>query len=226
MPGRAEDGRRPSPLFAGLRFDGRLRRGRVTWSGVGSRRRLGTPGLQAGLGRPRVLAYTGPALPRPPLLPCTPAVGFREHRAEQGAGQTQRLAVLRGSGDRRGLCPAPPPPGGRAVAGFGSRLKGRGVRPAQASARRRNREGEGAGCQRRRPEGGAFSLSGFLLRNTWFLQVRETQASERGAALPEGAAAPSRPRPPIRGPQHLRVLNHRLFDARPPRFGFVTFGQM
>lgn len=135
----------------------------------------------------------------PPLLPCTPAVGFREHRAEQGAGQTQRLAVLRGSGDGRGLCPAPPPPDGRAVAGFGSRLRGRGVRPAQASARRRNREGEGAGCQRPRPEGGAFSLSGFLLRNTWFLQVRDTQASERGAALPEGAAAPSRPRPPDPG---------------------------
>lgn len=110
--------------------------------------------------------------------------------------QSREQGKLRGS-QRRGLGGrARPLPGASAAWWARGRLKGRGLRPAQASARRRNREGEGAGCQRPWPEGGAFSLSGFLLRNTWFLQVRETQASERGAALPEGAAAPSRPRPP------------------------------
>lgn len=136
---------------------------------------------------------------------------------------------LRGS-QRRGLGgPARPLPGAAWWArGRRFRLPSQGERrPARAGLGEGEEPGRGRSrCQRRRPEGGAFSLSGFLLRNTWFLQVRETQASERGAALPEGAAAPSRPCPPIRGPQHLRVLNHRLFDARPPRFGFVTFGQM
>lgn len=203
MPGRAEDGWRPSPLFAGLRFDGRLRRGRVTWSGVGSRRRLGTPGLQARRGAPARVAgppprpgVSGTSSAPPPAPSLHPRSGLSGTPCRAGSRANSEARSDGGSGDRRGLCPAPPPPGGRAVAGFGSRLRGRGLRPAQASARRRNREGEGAGCQRRRPEGGAFSLSGFLLRNTWFLQVRETQASGRGAALPEGAAAPSRPRPP------------------------------
>lgn len=49
--------------------------------------------------------------------------------------------------------------------------------------------------------------------------------ARRGSARGRSGSFAASP-PPIRGPQHLRVLNHRLFDARPPRFGFVTFGQM
>lgn len=199
MPGRAEDGRRPSPLLAGLRFDGKL----GTWKGHVVRRGQPAPAgdtRSAGrAGPPPRPGVSGTSSAPPPAPSLHPRSGLSGTPCGAGSRANSEARSDGGSGDGRGLCPAPPPPGGRAVAGFGSRLRRRGLRPAQASARRRNREGEGAGCQRRRPEGGAFSLSGFLLRNTWFLQVRETQASERGAALPDGAAAPSRPHPPDPG---------------------------
>lgn len=164
--------------------------------------------------------------PAPRSFPAPPqwAFGNTVRSREQGR--------LRGS-QRRGLGGRARPLPGASAAWW---ARGRRFRLPPQGERRPARAGLG---EAEEPGRGRSWLSKAAARGRSFLLVWFPAAkhlvppgeghagfgARRGSARGRSGSFATSP-PPIRGPQHLRVLNHRLFDARPPRFGFVTFDQM
>lgn len=140
---RAEGPWCPIPLFAGLRFDGQL----GMWKGHVVRCGQPVPaGDTQSAGRAGHTASRGPAAPaswrkRDQLctpLPCTPSVGLRGRREEQGAGRTQRLTAL-GARERERLLGRRL----RRLADVRSPVSGPGSRGAASVPRRPRRGGRG-----------------------------------------------------------------------------------